>query len=626
MSEMSEEPQEPRAVPVGRDPKYLRMMLALLVSVSFFEGFDGSILSLLLPDVQATFRASEALLGVIRIPIEFGVVVAFGLTNLADRIGRRRLLLISVIGYTIFTALTALSWNIWSFATFQFASRIFLGSEYAVALTMIAEEYPAETRGRALGKLTTFDALGVILVAVLLGVGLDATSVGWRAFFLVGLVPLLVLGFLRRRLRETARYEQLVVRRAAGLEPPRQSLLDVWRPGMRRDLALIGVIHLLRSVPLAATTAWWAYFAERERGYSSLHVALTILVAYGFGCVGYYVCGRLMDSIGRRRTALIFMVGSIGFAIIEFQTTNAVVAFVVLSFAVAFGLGSRPVLSGWVAELFPTQVRSQAASYVRNVFEVGGAIVGPALTGILGDHRSGAIGNIGDTVSLLVLLQIPATYLIWRHLPETKGLDLDAVDRAGIGHLGPRPTRAAASKVIGLAISALLLVGFVVSQLGGHNRPEGAVERWLVAVSEQGRPGLRADAQRRAAGLGTVAAADALRPVPVPKDANWFSSIEVGKAQDGAVPFAVFRVTGNERTDRLRGIIRLREVDGRPFVAGVEIVGPVAEGSRVPSHGGTPPAKAPLTLWIVSVLLMLALGPLLGTLIGRMKHTERPPT
>src|SRR5205085_10904807 len=136
--------------------KYHRLLLILLVSAAFFEGYDGSILSLLLPNIQSTFRVSEATLGVTRIPIELGLFVAFFVTRLSDRLGRRPLLLWSVVGYTVFTAATALSWDIWSFAAFQFLSRIFLGSEYAIGVTMIVEEYPSHRRARALGTLLTF--------------------------------------------------------------------------------------------------------------------------------------------------------------------------------------------------------------------------------------------------------------------------------------------------------------------------------------------------------------------------------------------------------------------------------------------------------------------------------------
>ena len=213
-----------RHVAVATEPdnkKYLRLLLILLVSAAFFEGYDGSILALLLPNIQSTFRVSEATLGLTRIPIELGLFVAFFVTRLSDRLGRRPLLLWSVIGYTAFTAATAFSWDIWSFAFFQFGSRIFLGAEYAVGVTMIVEEYPAGKRGRALGTLLTFSALGTIAVGLLIGVGLQDSGLGWRAFYLVGLVPLLLLIPARRRLRETQRFIEMREERAPRGSPRR---------------------------------------------------------------------------------------------------------------------------------------------------------------------------------------------------------------------------------------------------------------------------------------------------------------------------------------------------------------------------------------------------------------------
>ena len=91
----------------GRSDSYLRLLLLLLVSAAFFEGYDQSILALLLPNIQSTFQVSEAVLGLTRIPIELGLFVAFFVTRLSDRLGRRPMLLWSVVGYTVFTALTA---------------------------------------------------------------------------------------------------------------------------------------------------------------------------------------------------------------------------------------------------------------------------------------------------------------------------------------------------------------------------------------------------------------------------------------------------------------------------------------------------------------------------------------
>ena len=408
-----------------RDDRYLRLLLWLLVSAAFFEGYDASILGLLLPDIQSSFHVSEAVLGITRIPIELGLFAAFFVARLSDRVGRRPMLLWSVVGYTVFTALTALSWDIWSFAFFQFASRIFLGAEYAVGVTMIVEEFPAARRGRALGTLLTFAALGTIVVGVLLGVGLQNGPLEWRAFYLVGLLPLLVLSLYRRRIKETRRFLEAKAGRAE--VDPHPSLLEPWRPRYRRNLVLVGLMHMLRSIPLFGSTAWWAYYAERERGFSTGKVAVYIICAYGLGCAGYYVCGRAMERYGRRPTAMVYFAGGITFSIVVFQTSSTLWSFVGLLLAVFFGLGIGPVMGAFATELFPTEIRGQAAAWTRNVFDIAGYVFGPALVGILGDHTTGAIGNIGDTVTVLMIIQIPALYLVWRYMPETKGRELEEI-------------------------------------------------------------------------------------------------------------------------------------------------------------------------------------------------------
>ncbi|HVE93305.1 MAG TPA: MFS transporter [Acidimicrobiales bacterium] len=409
------------------DESYLKLLLVLLVSAAFFEGYDGSILALLLPDIQSTFRVSEAVLGITRIPIELGLFVAFFVTRLSDRLGRRPVLLWSVVGYTVFTAATAFSWDIWSFAFFQFGSRVFLGAEYAIGVTMIVEEFPAGRRGRALGTLLTFAALGTIAVGLLIAAGLDETDLGWRAFYLVGLLPLLLLSFYRRRLRETQRFLQLKAARDAGHAIKEVPFLEPWKAQYRRNLVLVGLIHMLRSIPLFGSTAWWAFYAERERGFTSLQVSIYIISAYGLGCIGYYVCGRAMERFGRRPTAMVYFAGGIIFSIVLFQVSGAVISFFALLLAVFFGLGMGPVMGSFATELFPTEIRGQAAAWIRNWFEIAGYVFGPALVGVLGDHSTGAIGNIGDTVTLLMVLQLPTLWLVWRYMPETKGLELEEV-------------------------------------------------------------------------------------------------------------------------------------------------------------------------------------------------------
>jgi MFS transporter, putative metabolite:H+ symporter len=407
-----------------RTPEYLRTLLFLLVSATFFEGYDNAVLSLLLRDVQNMFAVSEATLGISRGLVEVGHFLAFFFTRLGDRWGRRPLLLWSVVGYTVCTALTAVSWDIWSFTLFQLLARIFLGAEYAVAITMIVEEFPAPRRGRALGTLLACAALGVIVIGILLQFGVQDGPLEWRTLYLIGLLPLVALSVFRRRVRETRRFEE---ERARGRTAQRGSFWEPWQKPYRRMLVTVGIIHLGRSFPLQASTAWWAFYAETERGFTSAEVGFYIIFAYGLGVLGYVFCGRIMERIGRRPTAMIYFFMGVFWAIVLFQVDSKVVAFPALILAVFFGLGAAPVMGAFATELFPTHVRSQSAAWVRNVFEIAGYIGGPALVGLLGDHATGSIGSIGDTVSLIMLLWLPGIYIVWRFIPETKGMELEDI-------------------------------------------------------------------------------------------------------------------------------------------------------------------------------------------------------
>jgi len=197
-----------------------------------------------------------------------------------------------------------------------------------------------------------------------------------------------------------------------------------WAAPHRRTLGTVGAIHLLRGIPQSAATAWWVYYAEKERGYSSGRIALFVIAAYGIGTLGYLSCGRCMERYGRRPTALVGFGAGLGCTVVLFQTTNPVVSFFALLGGVFFGLGMSPVMSAFSTELFPTEIRGQAAAWIRNIFDATSAATGPLAVGVL---ASVAVGNVGNSVTLLAALWIPAAWLVWRHLPETRGVDLDTL-------------------------------------------------------------------------------------------------------------------------------------------------------------------------------------------------------
>lgn len=409
------------------DRSYLRVLLVLLASAAFFgDGYDNEAFALLLKSIKGAFHVGVGTLGVAHGVVVTGQFVALLAAGQADRVGRRALLLATILGYTVATGLTAGAWDLWSFVAFQFVAQVCIGAEFGVAVAVVVEEFPAARRGRALGILLTIGPLGSVLAAVLLAAHLQDSALGWRAFYLIGILPLVLVALARRRLRETRRFE--AERARAPRDRPRRpvALTQPWAPATRRYLVGAGAVSLLWAVPVSSATTWWAYYAEHERGYSSTLVGLYVLAASTVGTLGYYACGRAMDRWGRRPTATVYLVMALVFGVGLFNTASRLASLGLLLGAVFFGLGVGPALSAFATELFPTHVRTQCSAWVRNGFANAGAVVGPAVVGVLGG-RGGSIGDVGGAVSVLSVLLVPAAVVLWTVLPESRGRSLESL-------------------------------------------------------------------------------------------------------------------------------------------------------------------------------------------------------
>lgn len=414
------------ARPTVRDP-YRRRLSTLLLPAAFFNGYDGQLRALLLPQLQHSFHVGLAAIGAVSVPIGAGQFVAFLVVRMADRVGRRPILLVSLLFYALFTGLTALATTVWAFALFQGLAQVAIGTEFALAVIVLAEETPPEQRGRALGRLLVAGPLGAIFTAGLLGAGLGRTALGWRAFYLVGLAPILLLALARRGLRETSAFSALAE------APPRARLRDALARPWRSRIVALGAVSFLEKVPVTAGAGWWVYYAERERHLSTGLVSLDLGAAYGIGTLGYSACGHLIDRFGRKPVAAAYLLLGSGFGVALFQSRTEVASFAFLLLAVFFGLGVGPALSALSAESFPTAVRAQASAIVGNGFANGGELLGPALVGVLG-ASGGPLGSVGEAVSALMVLALASVAVLWCFVSETRGARLDAEDPlAGLG-------------------------------------------------------------------------------------------------------------------------------------------------------------------------------------------------
>ncbi|MGH2627890.1 MAG: MFS transporter, partial [Anaerolineales bacterium] len=349
----------------------LRLLLVLLGTTTFFEGYDAAIPAVVLPDLAKDFGSSRGKLGWAIFAVGLGAFGALFITALGDRIGRRPLLIGTTLSYAVFTGLTATAHSVVPFVTFQFFAKAFLISELATALTMVAEEFPAERRGRAIGILSALGALGVVAVAVGYRF-LSKTGLGWRGLYLIGVLPLVLVGIMRVKIRETHRFlvaRQMGARRSV---PFRRILAGDWRP----ELVKMGAVFFLSHFALLAALTWWTTYAKQERGFTTDDISTFLTTSYLLGLTGYLVAGRLQDRVGRRATGSGFMLAGLGFGVLLFQVHGRPAMFAFMVLAVFFGLGVAPVLNALAPELFPTEIRATAVAFIRSVFGTLGGILG----------------------------------------------------------------------------------------------------------------------------------------------------------------------------------------------------------------------------------------------------------
>ncbi len=398
-----------------------RTLLLLLATATLFEGYDRFILSLALPYIAADLgvisagagrEQAEGALGWGLALIRGGALLAVPLCLWADRIGRRTVLLVTVLGYTVVTALTGLSRGLAELLALQFVATLFLTAELALAQVVVAEEFPANARGMGQGLLGAAAAIGAGLAAALFPV-LVQSALGWRGLYFVGVVPLLIVGYLRRSLPETTRWSNLDAheRREGGL-------LRVFVPPHRFRFLVLVLLAAAATASFATAFSFASYRAITTFGWPPAQVSTMILTGGGLGFWGWMLFGRMADVVGRRPTATLCLAGSAA-AIAGFYRTG--VLFPSFAALVFFESGITIAVTALCTECFPTALRATARAWVTNAGVVG-AVLGLAVVGGLASR----LGGSAPVVALLGVLPLLVLPLVWL-LPETVGRELEEV-------------------------------------------------------------------------------------------------------------------------------------------------------------------------------------------------------
>lgn len=392
---------------------YQKRLFVFLSVATFFEGYDFIAFTQILPNLRVDMNLTESDAGWLMAVINLGTVVAYFLVRKGDRWGRRPLLTLTIAGYTSFTFLTAFSPNVIWFAFFQFVARTFLIAEWATSMVYAAEEFPADRRGMVIGVISASSSLGGIVcagLAPLLAPGPD----DWRNVYLVAIIPLIIVAFARRSLKETQRFAEQAA------DKTRHSLLHIWRTPYRGRMLRLAAIWGCAYVCSQNAIAVWKDFAVNERSLSAGEAGLTIAIAALASMPLVFAAGKLLDVIGRKPGAvIIFLSMSVGvFFAYEAETQlTLTLALVVAVFGVSAFL---PVLNAFNTELFPTELRGDAFAWSNNLLGRLSYVLSPVAIGAIAENASWSLA-----VQLTAFFPVVALVLILVLLPETKSRELE---------------------------------------------------------------------------------------------------------------------------------------------------------------------------------------------------------
>lgn len=396
---------------------YQRRLFVLLSVATFFEGYDFMALTQLLPEIRREFELDELWGGVLVGAINAGTVVAYLLIRQADRWGRRRVLTITIVGYTLFTGLSGLAPNAYAFAVFQLVARIFLIAEWACSMVIAAEEFPAARRGMVIGVIQAFSSLGAVACAGVVPL-LVQLAWGWRTVYFVGVLPLVLLAFARRNLQETRRFAEQV---AGGRRTEPRSFFHILETPYRKRMLQLGLIWFTTYLCTQNGVTFFKEYAVAEGGLTDGEVGLAITVAAVAAMPMVFYAGRLIDVIGRRAgAAIIFGLGALG-VFFAYRLEGLWPITGALVFGIFAASATMPVLNAYNTELFPTDLRGDAFAWSNNLLGRIGYVLSPAAVGLAARE----LGAWGPVLQVTAIFPILAVGMIFWMLPETRARELE---------------------------------------------------------------------------------------------------------------------------------------------------------------------------------------------------------
>ncbi len=382
--------------------------------------------------------------------------VLFGI--IADRIGRVKALMMTIIIYSVFTAACGLSQNVVQLAVFRVLLGLGMGGEWATGAALVAETWPAEHRGKALGFMQSSWAIGYALAAGITALVLPHW--GWRAVFFFGILPAFLTFWIRKNVEEPEIWRRTKLEpidykperkneeknkgeesreksvdsiskgksfdaenQTKQLKRPKGTLKEIFRPPFLKAT-------LVTSLMNAGTMfAWWGLFtwipaylglprAEGGMGLDVVRTSTWIVVMQVGMWFGYVSFGFICDRIGRKKTYIFYLFAASLLVVIYSSVRSNISLLLLGPFLAFFGTGYFSGFGTITAEIFPTRIRASAQGFTYNIGR-GLSALAPFTIGALA-RSHGLAFAFYLTAGFFLLAALVAFAL-----PETKGKTLE---------------------------------------------------------------------------------------------------------------------------------------------------------------------------------------------------------
>ncbi|KVH47449.1 MFS transporter [Burkholderia diffusa] len=386
------------------------------------DGMDTQMLSFVIPTLVATWGISLADAGFIGTMTLLASALGGWIAGiLSDRIGRVRTLQLTVLWFAVFTALCGLAQNYHQLLAARALMGFGFGGEWTAGAVLIGEVIRARDRGKAVGLVQSGWAIGWGLSALLYALLFSVlpAELAWRALFLVGLAPALLVVAIRRYVKEPDVYAKEKATQAKVADAPR--LTEIFAPKLLSTTLRAALLTTGAQGGYYAITTWLPTFLKTERHLTVMgtggYLAMIILGSW----VGYLTSAYLTDRLGRKPNFILFALGSmvIAFSYTSLNLTNASMLW--LGFPLGFfASGIFSGMGAFLTELFPTRVRGSGQGFCYNVGRAIGALF-PFLIGALSKQY-----GLGMSIGIFAVAAYGVVIVAALTLPETRGRELDA--------------------------------------------------------------------------------------------------------------------------------------------------------------------------------------------------------